>query len=999
MSPWAALLRQPVLVVLMAAALGIFGLAAVLTLPLRASPIIPTRLVDISTNYNGTDAETMDKFVTLPLESSITSLAGVKYVTGTTSAGTSDIQAFLDDDADPDTVFAEVLAAVNADRGNLPPAMLPPNVSLVGDDNANQELNAVMTFPPSASEAEVTAFFKSGVIPRLETIPGIGPLNIYTDTPAVRIHMDPLRLQALGLTPDDVAQSVANASAVDSGGILRSGATAMQVNMRPGLTTAAAFDTLPIATHDGVSLPLRSVASADIGFSAGSGEAFWDRRPCVWAAAGIAPAGNILEVAKNFAKMIKSIQPTLPPGVALEDVYDESISVRKSLHDLGLTLLITILLVGLIVRLSLGTMRAAAAPFLAILLSLLGAAIVMQITQQTLNLFTIIALVLAVGLVVDDAIVVVEDVFRRVQEGETPIAAATASATRLAPVLAAISSTLVVAFLPLGFLSGLTSALFRPFALVLISAFLLSLLIALTIVPSMAMWASKTYRHRDRLAVLDRLRNLYARLLAPTLRFSPLTAGIVLAVAFCCLFLLQLAPKNLVPAADGLFIDIYATVPDGASKDYVMAQTAVIENTIHKLLPGLPDWMVGVESQHAIFGGYGFDTPAEAKAAVQLLTPALSALPGVSAYVSQENGMPGTEDLPVSVVVSGQTDAARLLNLATTMQNQAYASGKFNYLNITPGNPQYQYTVAINRPLAAALGISDTDIGGAIADSLSNGTLGQVNVQGTTMNLVTQLPSNSGTDMLKSIPVRTASGALVPLGTIITLAARELPDALGSWQGLPSVNITGQQVVGVSLSAALDQLKSEFHALPTRDLSFGYSGPSEIFQDSQTQNARLFGFGLLGLFFLLAAQFRSFRDPFVVITTVPLASLGPLLLCICGGATLNIVTEISLLTVWGLIARQGILFVQVAHEGRALKMPIREAALRAAKLRFRPILMITLALIGGAIPLILASGPQAVIRYDLGAVLATGMGSGFLLSLFAVPAMYCLLHRTSHEVH
>jgi multidrug efflux pump len=996
MTPWAALLRQPVLVVLMAAALGVFGLAAVLTLPVRASPIIPSRLVDIHTNFPGTDAQTMDKFVTLPLESAITSLAGVKYVTGTTNPGDSDIQAFLDDDADPDTVFAETLAAVNAARNNLPPAMLPPNVSLVGDQNANQELNAVMTFPPTVSEAAVTSYFKSNVIPRLETIPGIGPVQVYTDSPALRVHMNPLRMQALGVTPDDVAQSLSNASAVDSGGVLRSGATSMQVNMRPGLESVAAFEALPVAAHGGVTIPLRSIASAEIGFSAGSAEAWWNRRPTIWAAAGIAPAGNILTVATNFQKMIDTIKPTLPPGVGLDDVYDESVSVRQSLHDLALTLVITITLVGVIVRLSLGTMRAAAAPFLAILLSLLGAAVVMQVTGQTLNLFTIIALVLAVGLVVDDAIVVVEDVFRRVQEGEAPLSAASASATRLAPVLAAISSTLVVAFLPLGFLSGLTSALFRPFALVLIAAFLLSLLIALTIVPSMAMWASRTYKHRDKVSFIDRLRDAYARALAPTLRFSPLTACIVLGVAMGCLLLLRIAPKNLVPAADGLFIDIFATVPDGASKAYLLSQAAIMEDTLHKALPGLPDWMVAFEGQHSVFGGYGFDAPGQAKAAVAKLTPVLGGMDGVSAYVSQENGMPGTEDLPVSVIVSGQTDAARLLKLATTMENQAYASGKFNYLNISPGNPQFQYTVDINRKLAARLGISDTAIGNAIADSLSNGELGQVNIQGATMNIATSMPTDGGTEMLTSIPVRTPSGALVPLGTVITLGQHELPDALGSWQGLPSVTITGQQAAGISLSAALAQLKSEFSGLDTRDLSFGYSGPSEIFQDSQRQNTRLFGFGLLGLFFLLAAQFRSFRDPFVVITTVPLASLGPLLLCIAGGATLNIVTEISLLTVWGLIARQGILFVQVAHEGRAMGMPVRDAALRAARLRFRPILMITLALIGGAIPLILASGPQAVIRYDLGAVLATGMGSGFLLSLFAVPGMYCLFHRGRH---
>jgi multidrug efflux pump len=996
MNPWASLLRQPVLVLLLALALGLFGLAAVATLPIRAAPIIPTRLVDVQTGLPGADADTMDKFVTLVLESSITSLSGVKYVTGTTRPGSSDIQATLDDGADPDTVFAEVLAAVNSQRQNLPQNIEVPNVTLVGDDSANQELNAVMLFPPTASLAAVTAYVQTNIVPRLETIPGIGPVTLESDTPALRVEMDPLRMQALGLTPGEVAQSVGNATQVNSGGVLRDEASAMQVNMRPGLNTPADFGALPIATREGVSIPLRSFASAKIGFSGGSGISWWDRRQCVYLAAGIAPTGNILDVAKSLSKMVAAIQPTLPPGLQLLDIYDTSISVEQSLTDLGFTLVITILLVGAIVRLSLGSMRAAAAPFLAILLSLLGAAIVMQVTGQTLNLFTIIALVLAVGLVVDDAIVVVEDVFRRVQEGEPPLAAATASATRLAPVLAAISSTLVVAFLPLGFLSGLTSALFRPFALVLISAFLLSLIIAVTIVPSMAMWASRTYKHRETLSVIDRLRDLYTRALAPTLRFSPLTACIVLGVAVGCILLLQIVPKNLVPAADGLYIDVFAAAPDGASMQYLTAQSQAVEAAMHKALPGVPDWMYTTENAHAIMAGYGFDTPAQAGSAVAKVSNALSQLSGVSAYVSQENGMPGAGDLPVSVIISGQTDSARLLSLATQIQNEANASGKFNYINISPGQPQFQYTLQINRPVAARLGISDSEIGGAVAASLSGGQLGQVNLQGATMDIVTALPSSGGAEMLTSIPVRTAAGALVPLGTVITLGTRELPDALGSWQGLPSITITGQQTLGISLSAALDQLKHEFSSLNTRDLSFGYSGPSEIFQDSQRQNARLFGFGLLGLFFLLAAQFRSFRDPFVVITTVPLASLGPLLLCIAGGATLNIVTEISLLTVWGLIARQGILFVQVAHEGRGMGMPIRDAALRAAKLRFRPILMITLALIGGAVPLILASGPQAVVRYDLGAILATGMGSGFLLSLFAVPAMYCLLHRGRH---
>jgi multidrug efflux pump len=1025
MNPWAALLRQPVLVGLGAAALALFGVAAVSSLPVRSGPIIPARYIDISTNFPGADAATLDRFVTLPLESALAALGGVKYVTGTTQPGNSDINAFVADDVAPDTVFAEALAAVNAARGNLPAAIQAPTLKLVGDDYANQELGLTVLFPASLSVAAVTAYTTANIIPRLETVPGIGPVTIYSGNPALRVEMDPARLEALGITPAQVARVVGDAAAVNAAGTLRNGAAAMPVR-EEDLTTPDSFSALPVVTRGGVSIPLRSVASVGVAFDPGTDQAWWDRAPSVYIAAGIAPGGNIIEVAKHVRDQVRDIQGMLPPGVQLIVNYDESRSVTQSLRDLAGTLTITILLVGFIVRLSLGSMRAAAAPFFAILLSLLGAALVMQLTGQTLNLFTIIALVLAVGLVVDDAIVVVEDVFRRVQEGQAPLEAAGASVTRLAPVLAAISSTLVVAFLPLGFLSGLTAALFRPFALVLIAAFLLSLVIALTVVPYMAMWASRTYVHATRQSVIDRLRDVYVRVLAPVLSVTPLVAVLVFLAAGGCFALLQVAPRNLVPAADGLNIDIYASAPNGASIGYMLAQADAMENVLHATLPGEPEWLDASEQNHAIFGGYEFDTPEAAHQAVQKLTNALEHMDGISAYVSQENGMPGTEDLPVSVILSGQTSAANLFDLATKIQNAAYATGDFNYLNISPDQPEYEYTLDVNRDLAARLGIGDTEIQDAVAAALAGGNLGQVSVDGVTMDLVTGVSGGSlaggslaggslaggslaggslaggglaggGTKMLAAMPVQTASGAMVPLGTVAALTGHEGPNSLGSWQGLPSINIQAQQTLGVSLNKALNDLHAEFLQLHARDVSFGYTGPSEIFREADRQNAKLFALGLLGLFFLLAAQFRSVRDPFVVITTVPLASLGPLLLFCAGGATLNIVTEIALLTVWGLIARQGILFVQIAHEGRGKNLPIREAALRAARLRFRPILMITVALIGGAVPLILASGPQAVIRYDLGVVLATGMGSGFLLSLFAVPAMYCLLHRGRHE--
>jgi multidrug efflux pump len=994
---WAKLLNQPVLVGLAAAALGLFGLAAVANLPIRSSPIIPPRYVDISTNFPGADAATIDRFVTLPLESAIGALAGVKYVTGTSVVANSDINAFLADGASPDTVFAEALAAVNAARSNLPPGIEAPTLKLVGDDNANQELNITVLFPPSLTVAQVTAYTSTSLIPRFETVPGIGPVYLYSGNPSLRAEMDPKRLVAMRVTPVQVATALGNASTVNAAGVLRNTAAMLPVNGQSAATSPAYFSNLPVATRDGVNLPLRSVASVGVGFDAGSGVQYYDNKLATTIAAGIAPAGNIIAVAAGVRAMVAQLQPTLPPGLQLLVTYDESTGVSRSLHDLAITLVITILLVAVIVRLSLGTMRATLAPFLAIMLSLLGATVVMAITGQTFNLFTIIALVLAVGLVVDDAIVVVEDVFRRVAEGDAPMAAAQASVTRLAPVLAAISSTLIVAFLPLGFLSGLTAALFRPFALVLISAFILSLGIALTVVPYLAMWASRTYVHTERRSVIDRLRDVYLRLLTPALRFNPAIAAAVFAIACLCFALLRIAPSNLDPAPDGLDVNVFASAPNGASVGYMIQQSRKMEAIMRQALPGRPEWLFASEQSHAAFGGYTLDTPEAAKRAVATLTAALSGMDGVAPYVAQDSGLPGSEDLPVSVNISGQTDPQRLLTIANKVQAAANASNDFDYVQINPGEPQYQYNLTINRRLAASLGISDLDIGNTVAAAFSGGHLGEVSLDGAALNIAADMPADAGPETLDALPIATGSGAIIPLGTVISLHGAEAPNALGSWQGLPSVNIQAQQKQGVPLSRALADLHAEFDATGARDLTFGYSGPSETYRESNAQNAKLFELGLAGLFFLLAAQFQSLRDPFVVITTVPLASLGPLLLFIAGGATLNIVTEIALLTVWGLIARQGILFVQVAHEGRDLGMPIREAALRAARLRFRPILMITLALLGGAVPLILASGPQAVIRYDLGVVLATGMSSGFLLSLFAVPAMYCVFHRGRHE--
>ncbi|HQT84133.1 MAG: hypothetical protein B7Z58_04440 [Acidiphilium sp. 37-64-53] len=991
-SPWARLLNHPILVGLGVAALLLFGTISLLTLPIRPSPPIPANRIKIHTDYPGASASVVNRFVTIPTEASVAAVNGVSYVTGTSREGGSTVRAYLGGGVDPNTVYAEVLSAVNAARNDLPSAARLPSVALVGRQSANQELNVAALFAPGISETAVTSYLKTDVIPRLETVPDIGPVTIFAPDPAIRVAMNPARMAALGVTPADITNALASAASLAAAGSLRNQAGVIPVQARTGLGAITDFRHIPIVTRAGVTIPLATVADVAIGPPSDTFENWWQGRRAVYLAAGVAPGGNIIAVSRAFRHMLTTIRATAPPGLKLPLIYDQSVSITRSLRDLAFTLLITIALVIVIVRLSLGTTRAAVAPFLAIVLSLLGTAIVMHLLGQSLNLFTIIALVLAVGLVVDDAIVVVEDIFRRINEGESPLDAASASVTRLAPVLAAISSTLVVAFLPLVFLQGLTAALFRPFATVLITAFLLSLIIALTIVPLIALWAGRHSTREAQTGPLDRLRDLYARLLRPSLRHPALVVLIAAGLAGFSGVLYARAPRNLTPAADGLSVNIFAAGPYGASLAYLKTQYHAIQTVLDRLEPGTPDWMVADENAHSLFGGYTFNTPDDALHATAILGAALGKLPGVKAYVNENNGLPGLNGLPIDVLISGQANYRTLLAVAQSVIDAGYASGKFDFLQASPGASQPQYGISIRRNLADSLGIPTAAIGDALADALSGGTIGHVSLGHTTLDVIPTGPRDSTPTGLGTYTVKTATGSLVPLADVTRIALRQEPNAIGSWQGLPTVTIQGQPKLGVSLSDALATLHHGFTTLHKPGLSFGYAGPSATFRRSQHENNLLFLMGFAGLFFLLAGQFRSLRDPFVVITTVPLASLGPLTLIALGGATLNIVTEIALLAVWGLIARQGILFVQVAHERAREGHKISEAAMDAARLRFRPILMITLALIGGAVPLMLANGPQAVIRYDIGAILATGMASGFLLSLFAVPAMYCLVH-------
>jgi multidrug efflux pump len=719
------------------------------------------------------------------------------------------------------------------------------------------------------------------------------------------------------------------------------------------------------------------------------------------------PAANPLDVIKEVRKIMPELTAQLPPNLKAEIAYDATLFIQASINEVIKTLFEAVLIVIVVVFLFLGALRSVVIPVVTIPLSMIGVMFFMQMMGYSLNLLTLLAMVLAIGLVVDDAIVVVENIHRHIEEGKTPLDAAIEGAREIAMPVVSMTITLAAVYAPIGFLTGLTGALFKEFALTLAGAVVISGIVALTLSPMMCALLLRHDENPTGLAhrldmIFESLKRRYQRMLHGTLNTRPVV--LVFAVIVLCLIpvLLKFTKSELAPDEDQGIIFMLASAPQPTNLDYLNTYTDEFI-TIFKAFPEYYSsfQINGFNGVQSGIGGFLLKPWNERSRSQMEILPEvqakLASISGLQVFGFNLPSLPGTgEGLPFQFVVNTANDYELLLQVVDRVKKRAMESGKFAFVDVDLAFDKPEVVVDIDRAKAAQMGVSMQDLGGTLATLLGEAEINRFTVDGRSYKVIAQVerPFRDNPDWLNNYYVKNTQGELLALSTLITVSDRARPRQLNQFQQLNSAILSGVPLV--SMGEAIDAVRQIAREEAPAGFAFDYAGASRQYVQEGSALWVTFGLALAIIFLVLAAQFESFRDPLVILVTVPLSICGALLPLFLGWSSMNIYTQVGLVTLIGLISKHGILIVEFANQLRKDKgLTPREAVEEAAAIRLRPVLMTTAAMVFGMVPLIIATGAGAVSRFDIGTVIATGMSIGTLFTLFVLPCVYTLLAKSS----
>ncbi|MGH8397314.1 MAG: efflux RND transporter permease subunit [Gammaproteobacteria bacterium] len=1014
-------ISRPVLASAISLIILLLGLRAWMGMTVREYPTVTTTVVTVTTAYPGASPETVKSFITSPLQQVVASAPGIDYMTGTSAEGVSTITVYMQLNFDPNAAISQIMSKVDQVRNQLPPQSQQPIINeTVGDATA---LIYLSFSGKGLSQQQINDYVLRVAQPKIQGVNGVSQAQIVpagTDPSgnafALRAWLNPASMAARGITPADVSNALQANNYISAVGSTRNKQKQVTITATTSLNNLTQFQNLVVKNVGTTVIRLKDVADVTLGAENYNQAVFFDGIPAVFIGVQPTPDANDLDVAAGVHKVFKELQASLPPGIQAHIAFDGSTFITASIHDVLMTIIITLIVVVIVIFLFLGSLRSLLLPAVAIPLSIVGAGIIMLALGFTINLLTLLAVVLAIGLVVDDAIIVLENIQRLIDEGEKPVAAAIHGARELASPILVMSTTLVAVFIPIGFMGGLTGSLFTEFAFTLVATVVVSMIVALTLTP---MLSSKVLRHtppKGLVHYLDQgfthLRHTYDRSLHAILNFRPL----VLLAAACVLisipFLFLGAKSELAPAEDQGLILAEGIGPSTATLHYL----GVYADQIRKVFDSFPETRrvfqingiapPGGAGNNAVIAGINMkDWSQRSRTQMQLMPlvqQKLNSVVGLQTVAFAKPPLPGSAGgLPIQFVLTSTEGYKEINAAADRLIGAAMRSGQFAFLtkDLRYDNPQI--VLDVNRNVAANLGISMSDIGNDLSPLLSENYVGRFDMSGHSYEIIPQVPDAMRADAsaLGSYYVRTSSGTLVPLSTVVSIKHTVEPEYLPQFQQLNSATIQGTMATGVTLGQALNKLKGLATSMLPNSFSFDYASQSRQF--IQQGNAVIFTFALsiLLVFLLLAGQFESFRDPLIVLIAVPMSVFGALIFLFLGAAALNIYTEVGLITLIGLITKQSILIVQFANviqEEEGLDR--RAAAEKASSIRLRPILMTTCAMVFGVVPLLLASGPGAVSRFDMGLVIATGLTIGALISLYVVPVIYTYVATTKERI-
>ncbi len=999
-------IRRPVLATVVSLFLLVLGLRSIGMLPVLQFPRTENAVVTVTTAYTGAAPITVAGFITTPLENSIAQANGIDYMTSMSTQGLSTITANLRLNYDSDKALTEINTKVNAVLNRLPPEAQQPVLNIkVGQTIDAMYIGFASDVLPQNS---ITDYLIRVVQPKLQAVDGVQTAELLGGKLfALRAWLNPRKLAAYGLTAADVRAALANNNYLSAVGSTKGQMVQVDLTASTSLHSLDAFRNLIIKQHNGAVVRLKDIANVTLGAENYASEVDFDGRKAVYIGIQVAPSANLLEVIKRVRAVFPGIQKQLPEGLRGKIVYDSTKFVKSSIDEVVKTLVEALLIVTLVVFAFLGSLRSVLIPTIAIPLSLIGAFTVMLVFGFSINLLTLLALVLAIGLVVDDAIIVVENVDRHLKEGLKPMEAAILAARELASPIVVMTVVLIAVYIPIGFMGGLTGALFTEFAFTLVGAVTISGIVALTLSPMMCSrllkpndpsrkgWQARLVLFLDHR--FDALHRRYQRLLHSTLNTVPVTLVFALIVLGSIYFLYAGAESELAPQEDqGVIITASTSAPDAT-----LQQRQLYSRAVYKTLVKHPETnhVFQLDMPGRSIAGMVLNPWDERKKTASELQPViqreLNRIAGVRVVAFQPPPLPGSRGLPIQFVIQTTDPFKRLHLIATKFLQDAQKSGMFMFLDSDLKYDLPQSRVVIDRELTAQLGLSMRNVGGALSSMLGGGYVNYFSLEGRSYKVIPQVQQryrlNPG--QLKNYYIRTASGAAVPLSTIAHIETSTIPEALNHFQQQNAATISGVTFPGVTQGQALSYLKGLAERTLPQGYSVDYAGQSRQFMQESSALVVTFFFALIIIFLALAAQFESFRDPVIILITVPMSICGALIFISLGigGASLNIYTEVGLVTLIGLISKHGILIVEFANNLQKKGHNKREAIEMAAGIRLRPILMTTAAMVLGVVPLITASGAGAVSRFNMGLVIATGLSVGTLFTLFVVPAMYMLL--------
>jgi len=995
-------IRRPVLATVVSLLIILLGIQAFSKLVIRQYPQMENALITVTTAYPGANAETIQGYITQPLQQSLASAEGIDYMTSSSQQNFSTISIYARIGADTDRLFTELLAKANEVKNQLPQDAEDPVLSKEAADAS--ALMYVSFYSDQLSNPQITDYLSRVIQPKLATLPGMAEAEILGNQVfAMRLWLDPVKMAAYGIAATDVTNAVQRYNFLAAAGEVKGQYVVTSINATTDLKSAEAFGAIPVKTDGDSRVLVRDIARVEMGAANYDSISSFDGIPSVYIAIKGTPSANPLDVIKHVRAALPELEAQLPPSLKVSIAYDATEFIRASIDEVVKTLAEAVLIVIVVVFLFLGAFRSVLIPVITIPLSMIGVLFFMQLMGYSINLLTLLAMVLAIGLVVDDAIVVVENIHRHIEEGKTPFDAAIEGAREIAVPVISMTITLAAVYAPIGFLEGLTGALFKEFALTLAGAVIISGVVALTLSPMMC---SKLLRHEENPSglahkldlIFDSLKRRYQKALHGTLNTRPVV--LVFAVIVLCLIpvLLMFSKSELAPEEDQGIVFLFANAPQPTNLDYMNAYT----DQFVKIFKEFPEYyssfqINGFNGVQSGIGGFLLKPWDERERTQMELLPIvqgrLNDIPGLQIFGFNLPSLPGTgEGLPFQFVINTPNDYESLLQVAERVKQKAMESGKFAFLNVDLAFDKPEVVVEIDREKAAQMGVSMQDLGATLAILLGEGEINRFTIDGRSYKVIAQVErayrDNPG--WLSNYYVKSESGQMVPLGTLIKVSDRARPTKLNQFQQLNAAIIEGVPIV--SMGEAVETVAQIAREEAPRGYTFDYAGASRQYIQEGSALYATFGLALAIIFLVLAAQFESFRDPLVILVTVPLSICGALIPIFLGFSSMNIYTQVGLVTLIGLISKHGILIVEFANQLRRDKgLSIREAIEEAASIRLRPVLMTTAAMVFGMVPLILATGAGAVSRFDIGLVIATGMSIGTLFTLFVLPCVYTLL--------